>query len=157
MTVKSKRIQTKRLFYNETVDNPPQSLAVGDAAVIWTLQEDITIVGVEMITEIEENGTGWDSGNLLALCDLSRVGRIHHDGVIAACRNIIDCWEATVGINANQVALGNNTNRELVMFPEGYGVDVDDGESLYLNCYAHNEMSNPKRFYYYATIFYTER
>ena len=157
MTAKSKLIKTHLMKYDEVVDNPPQALAVPAPQVLWTPQDDITIIGMESYNEIEREGTGWDSGNLLCISEISRVGQFYRDGALMFCSAVVECGEATVGINANQCVLGSMFNMECEWFPEGYGVDLDDGETLYLNCYAHNEMSNPKHFYFWSKIYYVER
>jgi len=43
------------------------------------------------------------------------------------------------------------------MFPEGYGIDLDEGETLNLNAVYANSMANTHRVTGWAIIYYVER
>ena len=155
MTVKSKQIKTKRLYSAVTL--LAADFHYNEPAEFWVPQDDITIIGAELFGEIYAEGTGYDSGAIFCIMELSLVPKLYQDATILTLGIVLDCHEATVGINANQVMLGENRKHATIMFPEGYGIDRDRSELVYLNTYLNNEMANTKRTYAYGTIFYVER
>lgn len=156
MTVKSKRIKTKLMTKGQSI------AAAGDEQYLgadsWVVQEDITIIGLGLRVSVQDGAFGWDSGRVSALGEISRVAKMFADGVLMGfCKHVI-CREATVGANSTQTVLGGQpTEVQFIMFPEGYGVDMDDGEVLYLNTDLHNDMANAHHTSINGIVYYVER
>lgn len=155
MTVVAKRIKTLFLTSGGSiaagVDLEP---GIGDS---HTWLEDVTVVGVHLRSTLLDAGTGWDSGRFSCGCELSRTAVYSSPGVIASFCNHLICREATVGINANQTMVGKPEERETVMFPEGYGIDMNEDAVLYLLETGKNEMANPHDYSISAIVYYVER
>lgn len=155
MTVVAKRIKTATLNYSAEI------AATGDVDLnaadehVWL--EDVTVVGVLLRTTLRDGDFGWDSGRFTILAEVSRIAKMQQAGTIVAYCNHLICREATVGINANQTMVGNPEERQLVMFTEGYGIDMDEGTALYLNQSVHNGMANIHYTSAFAIIYYVER
>ena len=155
MTVVAKRIKTVFMSYGAAI--AAASDVDLNAADTHTWQEDVTVIGVLLRTTLLDDGTGWDSGRLTILAEISRVAKIQDPGTIIAFCNHLICREATVGINATQTMVGKPEERQMLMFPEGYGIDMDQDSSLYINTSQKNEMANVHRFSIGACIYYVER
>lgn len=136
-------------------------VAAGGADVVgadtWIPQDNITIIGALARASIVAAGAGWDSGRCIAKFELSRVAINEGDSTILNVGVGVDCWEATVGINATQTIIGDMHKSELLMLPEGYGIDIDEAEIVYLNYTWANDMANDHHASGAYIIYYVER
>lgn len=155
MTVEAKKIKTAWLSFGaaalagegETVN----------AADIWLPLDKVTIIGVLGRVSVTDDADGWDSGNVSVKLDVSRVAQYGADGSLLEVAANVICREATVGINANQTVIGDPQEHTLLMFPEGYGIDIDDNVPIYINIDWVNRMANNHRVSVAALIYYVER
>lgn len=120
------------------------------------VQDDIRVIGVELVAESLPL-TELDSGNISIDIDLSRSAGISRDSQIAYLINVLHGRSVTVAATFTEVAVGEITKAIVVMFPEGYGVDFDDQETMYLNVFCGNGMANTHRVFGSATVYYVER
>lgn len=155
MTVKAKKIKTIFMSYGAVMVTDTSEDIVAADQHVWL--EDVTIIGVALRTAIMDDLAGWDSGRCTLLGEVSRVAVLQDPGTILAFCNHLICREATVGINANQTMVGLPGAREVMMFPEGYGIDMDEDAVLYLNLSHRNGMANDHRYSIGACVYYVER
>lgn len=155
MTIVAKRIKTEFLTYGDTIP------AAGDedilAADSHTWLENVTVIGVLLRTTLMDGAAGWDSGRFSILADVSRSGRVNQPGSIVSFCNHLICREAVVGAGTTETMVGKPEERQLVMFPEGYGIDMDEDSTIYLHSFGHNDMANAHNISIGALIFYVER
>jgi hypothetical protein len=121
---------------------------------VW--QEDVRVIGIEAYAELYALNA-MDSGNIQALTEVSRVGSWGQDGRLLEAACIIIGTSITVGVGVTEVAIGDSIKVERMFFPEGHGVDFDDGEAIYINALDNNNMANDQRGWHGATIYYVER
>lgn len=99
-----------------------------------TFMDDIRIIGFTLTLKIGLPDTpNVEEGVLDALASLSRASYTETDAILGQCQarlaNIVEAayesiWDTRV---MNQV--------QNIMFPEGYGIDIDEGETLTLWAY----------------------
>lgn len=158
MTAKNKRVKTHWMATAFDVaagtTSPPDT--ENNALLLWTPQDDITIIGCELWTELVASAE-LDSGKLLLATEFSTVGRFNTDGLIAQLQNAWEARSVTVGAFTSEVALGIPINSLVMMFPEGYGIDVEALDTLYMNCYQFNSMANSHRVSPHILVYYVER
>lgn len=149
MTTKARKVRAQVL--QEGVANLTHATTETTSAT-WTPQRDVTIIGFELMcnaglaaAEIAEAG-GYEVVAELtqeaAVNGTTALGRVHQSAV----------WEA----GADQHDLDTT---EVTMFPEGYGVDLDDGESINLVGSAFNSQaaSDAADYYWRCIIYYVDR
>ena len=127
-TPEAKRVKTIYMYYSQMTDA---------AGAVWhraadqhVFQEDVRLIGFWLGAEAHTETGHWADGYVETICELSRVAIERSDGALA------DLWAL---LDSKSVALDTNIAgrpfvNASVMFPEGYGVDFDDGEAIYLNC-----------------------
>ena len=120
------------------------------------VQDKIRIIGVAIIAEAIPLAE-LDSGELSFEVEVSRVGSINQDGLIALCIGYVFGVSVTIGIGVSEVAVGDLHKDKVIFFPEGYGIDLDDGDAIYMNASFGNTMANDHSFAGIATIYYVER
>lgn len=118
--------------------------------------EDVTIIGSQLelyldVKEIDNPGSSWLRASLSQVAGYQplrtiinqvRLGLLDYNPLVAVA-----------------TGTGHNTERNLVMFPEGHGVDIDEGEGLTLTvtgvqrCDSTNATDGSGQ----ATLFYVER
>jgi len=155
MTPVAKKIKTLLLSYTRTAGATSTDDEVAVDSHVF--QEDVTIVGALLRSSMLDGDFGWDSGRFTCLAELSRVARLGQPGCIIQFCNHLICREATVGINATQTVVGNPERSELLMFNEGYGIDVDEDGIIYLNTSWRNDMANAHQISIGCVIYYVER
>lgn len=150
MTIKSKRVRTE-LIQGEVHDILAATGGWFNSDAVWISQGDVTVIGCSML--IEAHWTGAPGAGKLGetKAELSRVGKPNQPGVIMRYGTLVDNW--AVGMTS----WGFKTRD--MFFPEGYGIDVDEGEALHLNVYIlTDEDTSPNwRGFAEAIIFYVER
>lgn len=120
------------------------------------VQDKIRIVGVAIIAEAIPLAE-LDSGELSFEVEISRVGAINQDGLIALCIGYVFGVSVTVAAASSEVAVGHLHKDKVIFFPEGHGVDLDPGDAIYMNATFGNTMANNHSFAGIATIYYVER
>ncbi len=119
----------------------------------WLVQENITIVGVSGKVASSFSVMPQVAGAIHTHAELSRAGQRAQPGAIWDCES--NCW-----INASPDAhVGDPNQGRTVMFPEGYGIDVDDGEFIYLHmgCFCACLNAGNHEHACYVIIYYVER
>lgn len=122
-----------------------------NAAGIHLWDEDVTVIGVAVTCEalITDAAMNADAD----LEHIAEVSRAADRGIAGGIAKV----EARSGWTAAIVTGGEATKTIVVMFPAGYGVDFDDGESIYMNHYVNNGSTVTLNFYENATVYYVER
>ena len=154
MVAKNKRIKTHLLSHTQSMVTGYDTIL--NAIDAWLVQDDITVIGIEIMAEAVYN-VGLDSGLLECQVEVSRNGKMFEDGALLQVIGYVYCRECTVGAGVNQCAVGEPLLVDRVMFPSGVGVDIDNGETIYLNLHGVNQMANTHQAIAQATIYYTER
>lgn len=155
MTVVARRVKTVFLTYGVVVvEDTSVDLVAADT---HTFLEDVTVIGALLRSTLMDDLAGWDSGRFTVLSELSRVAVLQDPGTIIAFCNHLICREATVGINATQTMVGTPEERQAIMFPAGYGIDMNEDSNLYLNLSTRNGMANPHRISIGCIVYYVER
>lgn len=126
------------------------------AADFFFIQDDITVIGVTLNVELNPLAE-LDSGILEIIADVSRAASMSMPGAIVELQSYIAGRSVTVGIGTSEVCIGDPISEIHVMFPPGYGIDMNDGEYLYLNYFIANGMANDHSGYIRATVYYVER
>jgi len=131
-----------------------------NAFATWTLQEDITVIGCRCQAQTMFEATpALTEGTAMTAMEFSRNGAWGGDGQILALHAHIQYWTEIVIAAQLGGCFGDLCREMTLMFPEGYGVDVDDGEHLYLNLMAINTILASGQFdsEAVASIYYVER
>ncbi|MBA7554815.1 hypothetical protein ES705_47451 [subsurface metagenome] len=123
MTAAAKRIKTKYLGANTGAITHGDTVLTSDK---WTVQRDITIIGVQVWLEatIVAASLGEVGGFAGGVC-VTQAPAFNADSELVQAK-IKSYWLATALTAYDQV------NSESFMWPEGYGKDIDDGEVLSL-------------------------
>jgi hypothetical protein len=155
MTVKTKRIKTHYMSGGQkTVSAGTSVFYLADD--YWHLQDDITVIGVFLGSQIYKDNE-YDSGLLQNITQISRNAVMNADGEIACACAEQQGLSVTVGVGAETQLGGDPRNHVYLMFPEGYGIDIDDGEDLYLNTHMVNTMAQDQIMNSHCLIYYVER
>lgn len=123
----------------------------------WTWQDDVLIVGATIAahwTPSHPNAT--QAGHAESLCHLTRhstrfsPGEILH---VSALARFLDTGVLTYAM------IGDTTQRETVMFPEGYGMSFDEGDVVSLIGNGADDMFSAGTVAYsgWAIIYYIEK
>ncbi len=132
------------------------AVATGVASVTsqsHVFQDDVTIIGVEinmewLILDAMSNADGLYNG----LAEVSRQGTRSQPGYLIGIETQ-KVWNAAIVIGS-----GDNRKTERMFYPAGYGVEIDEGESVtlmsFLECVTN---AGPFSCYLKATIYYVER
>lgn len=117
----------------------------------WIVQDDIKIVGVEMINEIDmADAISNADFEMQCIFELSRAGTIERDSIIASCQNEM-CWNGIISVG------GEPRKEVVIMFPQGYGIEIDEGEVINLVAYASGVKAGDSYVFASAIIYYVER
>jgi len=132
MTIKAKSVMSTTLGAARTLvsADPHEDFNGVD---LWTPPGDITIIGGWISASINflPNTALIDTGGIYVGAELSIVARRGENGVIIQAYTQLDPIESpTVGEHSSQSDV-RDTQR--VIFPEGYGIDLDQWHPLYLN------------------------
>ena len=154
-TPQGKRVRSDLLTFSADPAAAASEAVIG--ADIFIAPDDIRIIGLHMGAEVLALANGWDSGKCNIAMYLSRVAQWMHEMSLMHVMAIVQCYEATVGAGVTETVLGPAYTEQEQMFPEGYGIDLDEGETLNLNAVYANSMANPHRVTGWAIIYYVER
>jgi len=118
----------------------------------WAPQDKIRIIGCLVNMEMDVKAPNFALAcECKGMVELTRAGRIERDGSI--CRAEMQTIWATTVVNT-----GFDSRKQIVvMFPEGYGIDVDSAEMLNLCAYFYKSTNQDFVFFGSATIYYVER
>lgn len=116
-----KRVFTKHLGGNATVSTG--DLSWTSELLAWTSQENLTIIGAHLAVELV-GGSENDGFQKLEM-ELSFSSTIGMDVAFLSAGSSF-YWNTTPAFGA--VVAGN----QVVMFPEGYGLSMKEGETLFL-------------------------
>lgn len=153
MTVAKKRIKTK--FMGGGVNGKvilSQSEEWGPGLVEeWTVQDNITIIGAEVVIEADvQDANSNADGEHKGIVEVTRAATIERDGGIVSVQQQ-NVWNGIIHIG------GGLRTTERVMFPEGYGIDVDEGEKVNLCAYFNNTaVGGDLSWFASARIYYVE-
>jgi len=122
-----------------------------DALNSVVFQEDITIIGAELQVECMVVDAALNADGLYnVIGELSRIAKNRADGRFLT-EQLMHGWTAAINVG------GEARKCARVMFPPGYGIDVDDGEAVYMNCMFQSVGAVELSAYFDATIYYVER
>lgn len=120
----------------------------------YVFQDDVTIIGCSIMVEFDVKDAHSNAdGQYNGIAELSRQAVRSAPGIIHRTECLHACWNAAISIGGQ----GNKVQSE-IMFPEGYGVEVDEGEGVNLLYYANYlGAGGDLNFYANAVIWYVER
>jgi hypothetical protein len=117
----------------------------------WTPQMDVTVMGVLINIEADVRDVDSNTDNeVKGYVDLTKAGACERPGSIASVE-MQNIWNGVIAIG------GGLRTQNVVMFPEGTGVDVDSAETLSLQAYFSVTGGGPIDFFGSARIYYIER
>ncbi len=128
-----------------------------NASLSWTWDEDVTLVGAELTNEISlagislvAPGAGW------GLAQLSRSGVLNNPtGVLLQVNSKM---YASVDATPDAYAFVLGDHAQILMFPEGYGMDFDEGTGIYVNTQTENNLIvGPMKTHLRLILYYVER
>lgn len=92
----------------------------------WQPQEDIRVVAAEVVLRhwVRDAHVNAD-GEALCYAELTRAGAFQRDGSLLVVR-LMNVWTAAISVG------GPGVIHEVLTYPAGFGVDIDDGASLNL-------------------------
>ena len=99
----------------------------------WTAEEDLVIMGVAL--DIEMCAWNTAEGTAMAYVEVSQTAGLNTDGTLIRGQ----CVSGYEEIMAASVQRWYHNFFQRVMFPDGYGVPLSEGASLYLN--VHHQVS----------------
>lgn len=145
-TPDSRRVKT--LWLQGTV--PTVAAGVETVTTSHTFQDDVRVIGCHVeansiVTDAQLNA----DGRMHTQGEVSKHGVQGHDGALLRAQ-VFAGWTAAI-------AIGNLLASEQVVFPEGYGVDFDDGETIYLHGQLENIGAVTGVGLVVAIIYYVER
>lgn len=132
---------TQNVLAADTFDN------AGDS---YTFQDDIRVIGcqvsaISIISDAQMNA----DGRTHVYTEVSKHGTQGQSGSILKT----DCMGGWTGV----FSIGDNCKRESIMFPEGYGIDFDDGETIYMHGFLESIGAVDGSGLCEAIIYYVER
>ncbi|MBA7589432.1 hypothetical protein ES708_31517 [subsurface metagenome] len=136
MVAKNKQVKSKYLVISV---NNAGGVNEGTSTLAWLLQDNITVIGWYARAKVTPD-SNWDSGYQSAHTELSRAGIISQEAMLFRLSARIQCGSTTMAATVENGLIGDNENNLVTMFPEGYGIDLDDGEYLYLHHTSNNTM-----------------
>lgn len=149
--VEKKRVRTIQLGWAQTLAT---SVGFDGTAAFHTFQDDVTLIGFEILGEFapldaHANADGAYNGWF----ELSRQAYRAMPGSIGILA--LHCvWTATIVIGGN----GNRKELGPVFFPEGYGIEIDEGESVnFLAFLEYIGAGGDLNAYGNALLYYVER
>lgn len=153
--LKANRIFTKVLAFSAvtTAIDPIEALA----ADIWTVEEDISVIGCEVMCGACPDVDITVAGIIApaTACELSQTGKLNSDGLIAKVwkRQVAYTDTGTVRAPFNWSDIHAYLN---VMFPSGYAIPVKEGGSLYLHAEYWPGATDKYLYTFYAIVYYVK-
>ncbi len=150
MTAKGKQIKTKFMMVDTLAVIHATTV---DTNISWVPQDDITIIGIQLIAEFNYSPADIaEAGGAYALAEISRAAMFDQDSSMVNSR-VNMRWAAAVLVPP--IA----SSRSTVEYPEGYGIDIDDGEAVNLltRTQSHQAASDTVAGAFRAIISYVEQ
>lgn len=130
-TPMGKAVKMWRICFPDTNLADPQANTPVHAS--WLLDDDIKLIGVEVTGVI--NGLGWTAlgeKDYVKLDVYAALGSdVPQNGVLAMVYLHMITHDVTIGVGSHLMYNDHTMRKELVMFPEGYGIDFEKGDRLY--------------------------
>lgn len=149
----------KRHDFHYSVSNVAGDDESKDAADSWEAPDDIRIIGIHSYSFLDLDNN-IDSGDMHMAAVLSRqaaYGAAHYDSILAKIYNQMSARACVVGAGTTELVFGTPLKEETYFFPEGMGIDVDEGEILYMSINRANSMANNHSVGAGFSIYYVER
>lgn len=129
-TAEIRRIRTEYLMGSLTADDAEVFENILLDSILF--QTDVRIIGWHFETELQLSGVLYtDLGSTRTACFVARGAPTDLNNRWAVLHNSVNVWRAT-GATAPSSQQFTLHRVEDVMFPDGHGFDVDEGESVYL-------------------------
>lgn len=130
-TIESKRVKSKFMTYN--ADLASGSDAGYAAYATWLVDDDIRVIGFQIKAAMNLSGApAMQEGQGRVMIELSRGGIGAYDAILGVAIAVAQYWTEIVVAQQCAGSFGELTDCQAIMFPEGNGVDIDEGEYLYL-------------------------
>lgn len=114
-------------------------------------QDDVTIIGVTLAHEILVTDVALNADAQLEITsEVSRQGRMYLDGLLIHFEGQA-MWTAGIAV------FQNIRGQVSVMFPEGHGIEVDEGEGVNLHLGFNNGATVDLSAFALVTLYYVER
>ena len=127
-------------------------VAYDAVAASYTFQDDVKIVGAQITIEVGVVDAHLNAdAMILYLAELSRQAQRAMPGVIVMCPGGMG-WTAAI-------CLSGEVRRSVeIMFPAGYGIEVDEGEAInFLAFLQYTGAGGDLTFYGNSILYYVER
>lgn len=152
-TPDNRRVKTRRLGYSYEQDGAENEITI-NAGAIATFDDDVRIVGVEIISEINLSDTQLNADDEVQMVvEVGKNGQMYGIGAFGSCESH-GLWTAVISVYSN-------VPRGQIYIPltgaNAWGVDIDDGESIYLHAYMAHVSALPCSFFGHCYIHYVER
>lgn len=137
------RITTGNMLIPNAGATPPVALGM------YLAEEDITVIGWVLKTEAAFANPLAGVGNVNIYAYLCS-GYVQGTGYV----NVLDSVQATMEQNAVNVV--QEFKHSYVMFPDGQGISLKEGEHLELNCTGNNSTAAIVGASFWATMYYVK-
>lgn len=122
------------------LDKEPQSF--------WLLQEDVEVIGCDL--DIFCNSRSQNDGESYAYVELSQVGMLNADGMIASV-------SASEGWNTTPAGIEKARGHTTVMFNDGHSISVREEGYLYINTRTAGKSAGAGTWLGQIIVYYTKR
>jgi len=117
----------------------------------WVPQDNVRIIGTIINMEIDVRDADSNTDNeAKGMVELTRAATIEQDG----CINRVEMQHIWNGLFS---IAGDLRKQLVVMFPDGYGIDIDEGNPVNLVAYWSVTGGGPIDFFGSCLIYYVER
>lgn len=126
---------------------------------VFLAEDNLRIVGWEIECQAMPDVPDYapDSGHVTVDARLGKGPAGQYTGWIGHAHSFMIGTQVTVGVSNTQVIVPRGWDMQIMMFAEGYGVDLDEAEFLILSVYAENTMANDHWVKAGANVFWVER
>jgi len=132
--LKGDRIRMKQIFASASIPaGEGPGVTVGTA--YWTAQDDIRIIGCMLSMGMKVVGA-LQEGRANGHAELSRGALSDGDAIFCEITPWVGFFTEIVVATQTAGIFGDPTRDIVLMFPEGHGIDVDEGEAVNLFVYA---------------------
>ena len=129
-----KEIKTAVLYHQLTHTVADGSIKELVAADIWTPQDRVTVIGVALRAHMGlGTAPALTEGECACWAELSRIAKMWDAGCIARAQVQVYWVTETIDTTKAFGFCGKWDEESMVMFPSGCGIDLDPGDSLYVN------------------------
>lgn len=118
----------------------------------WVVQEDIDIIGVDIIAECIFGITV--NGFVHTNVEVSQAGSQTKDGAILRCKTGALQWNA---IGQGGGGLGMCVDQKIVMFPEGYAISVKEEGHVNVHLQIETPVGEVADLYAWVQIYYVKK